>query len=157
MTDRIHLAVVDRRNFILGAAAVAGLCALLPLTGSPADAAGWEEFLKKDIGDATPAEGKIKIDLPEIAENGNTVPYSVDVESPMTDADHVKSLYVYATGNPGPQIIAAHFTPLAGKATAKSRMRLAKTQEIVVVAEMSDGKFYMSKQMVKVTVGGCGG
>lgn len=157
MTDKIHLTVVDRRVFILGASAAAAMCALLPLTGTPAAAEGWEDLMKADIGDAKPAEGKIKIDLPEIAENGNTVPYGVEVESAMTDADHVKSIYVYATGNPGPQIVVAHLTPLAGKAVLKSRMRLAKTQEIVVVAQMSDGKFYMGKQTVKVTVGGCGG
>lgn len=157
MTDKIHLTVLDRRNFILGASAAAALASLLPLTSSPASAKGWEDFMKEAISGATPVEGKIKVDLPEIAENGNTVPFGVEVESPMTDADYVKSVHVYATGNPGPQIISAHLTPLSGTASIKSRMRLAKTQEVVVVAEMSDGKYYMGKSTVKVTVGGCGG
>ena len=157
MSDNIHLKVVNRRSFVLGASAVAALAALTPLGSTPASAKAWGDFLKEAIGDATPVEGKVKVDLPEIAENGNTVPYKVNVESPMTDADHVKAVHVYATGNPGPQIISAKFTPMSGKAYVKSRMRLAKTQEVVVVAQMSDGKVYMGKTTVKVTIGGCGG
>jgi sulfur-oxidizing protein SoxY len=157
MTDKIHLKVVNRRSFVLGASAVAALAALAPLGSTPASAKAWQDFMKEAINGATPTEGKVKIDLPEIAENGNTVPYKVNVESAMTDADHVKTVHVYATGNPGPQIISATFTPLSGKAYVKSRMRLAKTQEVVAVAQMSDGKVYMGKTTVKVTIGGCGG
>ena len=157
MSEKIQIEVVDRRSFILGASAVATLAALAPLGSSPASAKAWGDFLKEAIGEATPAEGKVKVDLPEIAENGNTVPYKVNVESPMTDGDHVKAIHVYATGNPGPQIISAKFTPMSGKAYVKSRMRLAKTQEVVAVAQMSDGKVYMGKTTVKVTIGGCGG
>ena len=157
MTDKIQIEVVDRRTFILGASAVATLAALAPLGSTPASAKAWGDYLKEAIKGATPVEGKVKVDLPEIAENGNTVPYKVNVESPMTDADHVTALHVYATGNPGPQIISAKFTPMSGKAYVKSRMRLAKTQEVVAVAQMSDGKVYMGKTTVKVTIGGCGG
>jgi sulfur-oxidizing protein SoxY len=157
MTEKNQVTIVNRRHFVLGASAIAALAALSPLAGSDAHAKGWEEFMKEAIKGATPAEGRVKIDLPEIAENGNTVPYTVTVDSPMTDADHVKALHVYATGNPGPQIISAQLTPLCGKAYVKSRMRLAKTQDIVAVAEMSDGKVYMGKSTVKVTIGGCGG
>ncbi len=157
MSEQIHLKVVDRRSFVLGASAAAAFAALAPLGASPASAKAWGDMMKEALGGATPVEGKIKVDLPEIAENGNTVPYKVNVDSPMTDADYVKSVHVYATGNPGPQIIDAHFTPLSGKAYVKSRMRLAKTQEVVVVAMMSTGKAYLGKTTVKVTIGGCGG
>ena len=157
MTDKIQLEVVDRRTFILGASAVAALAALAPLGSTPASAKAWGDYLKEAIGDAKPVEGKVKVDHPEIAENGNTVPYKVNVESAMTDSDYVKAVHVYATGNPGPQIISAQFTPMSGKAYVKSRMRLAKTQEVVAVAQMSDGKVYMGKTTVKVTIGGCGG
>ncbi len=157
MTDKLHLKVVDRRSFVLGASAVAALGALAPLGSTPASAKAWQDFMKEAIGDAKPAEGKVKVDLPEIAENGNTVPYKIHVDSPMSESDYVKSVHVYATGNPGPQIIDAQFTPLSGKAYVKSRMRLAKTQDVVVVAQMSDGKAYMGKATVKVTIGGCGG
>ena len=157
MSEKIHIKVVDRRSFVLGASAAAAFAALVPLGSTPARAKAWEDMMKKAIGGATPVEGKVKVDLPEIAENGNTVPYKIHVDSPMSEKDHVKSLHVYATGNPGPQIIDAMFTPLSGRAYVKSRMRLAKTQDVVVVALMSDGKAYMGKTTVKVTIGGCGG
>ena len=157
MSDKLQLKVVSRRTFILGASAVATLATLAPLGSTPASAKAWEDFMKEAIKGATPVDGKVKIDLPEIAENGNTVPYKVNVESPMTEADHVTAVHVYATGNPGPQIISAKFTPMSGRAYVKSRMRLAKTQEVVAVAQMSDGKVYMGKTNVKVTIGGCGG
>ncbi len=157
MTDKLHLKVVDRRSFVLGASAAAAFAALMPVGSAPASAKAWQDFLKEAIGDSTPVEGKVKMSLPEIAENGNTVPYKVTVESPMTDADYVKNIYVYAPGNPGPQVIVARLTPSSGKAYLKSRMRLAKTQEVVAVAQMSDGKVYVGKTNVKVTIGGCGG
>ena len=157
MSEKIHIKVVDRRSFVLGASAAAAFAALVPLGSTPARAKAWEDMMKEAIGGATPVAGKVKVDLPEIAENGNTVPYKIHVESPMSEKDYVKSLHVYATGNPGPQIIDAMFTPLSGKAYVKSRMRLAKTQDVVVVALMSDGKAYMGKTTVKVTIGGCGG
>ncbi len=157
MSEQIHLKVVDRRSFVLGASAAAALAALAPLGASPVSAKAWKDIMKESLAGATEDKGKVKVDLPEIAENGNTVPYKVNVESPMTDADYIKSIHVFATGNPGPRIIDAHFTPLSGKAYVKGRMRLAKTQEVIVVAHTSTGKAYLSKTTVKVTIGGCGG
>jgi sulfur-oxidizing protein SoxY len=109
------------------------------------------------VGDATPVEGGISLDLPEIAENGNTIPYTVRVESPMSEADYVKAVHLLAPANPHPQISSFFFTPQSGKASVSSRMRLAQSQEVVVLAEMSDGTVYTTKRFVKVTVGGCGG
>lgn len=103
------------------------------------------------------AEGKIKLDLPEIAENGLVVPINVSVESPMTDDDYVKSVHVYADGNPLPTVLTYRFTPACGRAAASTRMRLAQTQNIIAVAEMSNGQLYTAKAEVKVTIGGCGG
>jgi sulfur-oxidizing protein SoxY len=140
---------------------MAGSLALFAAALAPrlslADAAGVEAELKKLYGDKKPAEGKIKLDLPQIAENGLVVPIAVEVESAMTAADHVKSVHVFADGNPLPGIASFHFTPECGKAAASTRMRLAQTQNIVCVAEMSDGKLFMAKAEVKVTIGGCGG
>ena len=102
-------------------------------------------------------QGKISIEMPEIAENGNTVPLSISVESPMTQADHVTDVMVLAEGNPNPGVITFHFTPLSGKAEASTRIRLATTQNIVAVAKTSAGKFYTANKLVKVTIGGCGG
>ena len=160
MKRQLRLRVVDRRDVLLGAMGAAAFASLLALGGrasaqaNPPSAADW---LNTIHGDAKPTESKINLDVPEIAENGNTVPFAISVESPMTDNDYVKAMHVVSTGNPRPEIATFLLTPLSGKAAVSSRMRLGKTQDIVIVAEMSDGKFYMGKRTVKVTIGGCGG
>lgn len=113
--------------------------------------------LKKLYGDTSMAEGKVKLDLPEIAENGLVVPLNIDVDSPMTETDYVKAVHVFADGNPLPQVVTYKFTPQSGKAAASVRMRLAQTQNVIAVAEMSNGALYTTKAQVKVTIGGCGG
>lgn len=145
------------RRDTLAMAAIAGLAAILAPRMSFADEKAVAEEIKKLYGDKKFESGKIKLDVPEIAENGLVVPINVDVESPMTDADHVKSVHVFAEGNPLPGVVSYKFTPACGKASASTRMRLAETQNIVCIAEMSNGKLYMAKANVKVTIGGCGG
>ncbi len=108
-------------------------------------------------GGAEPVEGKIMLDAPEIAENGNTVPVSVSVESPMTAEDHVEAVAILAEGNPSPAVATFHFTAMSGEAMASTRMRLAKTQNVIAVARMKDGSVFMDTKEVKVTIGGCGG
>jgi sulfur-oxidizing protein SoxY len=108
-------------------------------------------------GGATPQSGRITLTAPEIAENGNTVPISIAVESPMTADDYVASVLIIAEGNPNPEVAMLHFTPMSGEASASTRMRLAKTQNVIAVAKMSDGSTFMDKKEVKVTIGGCGG
>jgi sulfur-oxidizing protein SoxY len=120
-------------------------------------AQAWELAVRKILGEAKPAEGKFTLELPEIAENGNTVPFSVSVESPMTEKDHVKAIHVVATANPQPGVATFRLTPLSGKAAVSSRMRLARTQDVIGIVELSDGRFLMAKRPVKVTIGGCGG
>ncbi len=159
MKSYTELRVVDRRDFLLGASATATVMALLGAGIGTAEAAAktWQEAVKAAIGDAKPVEGKVTVTLPEIAENGNTVPFSIEVESPMSDSDYVKSVHVIATGNPRPEVASFNFTPASGKAAVSSRMRLGKTQDVLAIATMSDGKIYMAKRNVKVTIGGCGG
>ena len=113
--------------------------------------------LEKLYAGKSMAEGRIKLDMPEIAENGLVVPINISVESPMTEADYVKSVHVFADGNPLPQVVTYKFTPQSGKAAASVRMRLAQTQNVIAVAEMSNGTLYTAKAQVKVTIGGCGG
>ena len=149
-------AELNRRD-TLAMAAIAGLAAVLAPRMSFADEKTVTEEIKKLYGDKTFESGKIKLDVPEIAENGLVVPINVDVESPMTDADYVKSVHVFAEGNPLPGVVSYKFTPACGKASASTRMRLAETQNIVCIAEMSNGRLYMAKANVKVTIGGCGG
>jgi sulfur-oxidizing protein SoxY len=150
---------VSRRQALIvvgaGGLAAAGLT-LLP-QAALADAAAVDAAIKKLIGGKTPQAGRVTLDLPQIAENGNTVPITVEVDSPMTEQDYCKAVHLFADKNPRPDVASFNFTPACGKAKASTRMRLAKTQNVVAVAEMSDGSVYMAKAEVKVTIGGCGG
>jgi sulfur-oxidizing protein SoxY len=149
--------MTNRRNMIRGLAAMVAWTSCADSAAAQGLRPDIQAVVKTLVGDATPVGGRISLDLPEIAENGNTVPYTVRVESPMTDADYVKVVHLLAPANPLPQISSFFFTPQSGKATVSSRMRLAQTQEVLAFAEMSDGRVYAEKRSVKVTVGGCGG
>jgi sulfur-oxidizing protein SoxY len=116
-----------------------------------------EEAIKKFTGGKPPADGRVTLDLPEIAENGNTVPMTVMVESPMTEQSHVTDVLVVADGNPRSGVATFHFTPASGVAEANVRIRLASTQNVTAVARMNDGSFFKASKQVKVTIGGCGG
>jgi len=116
-----------------------------------------DEAIKKFTGGKTAVQGKIKLDLPEIAENGNTVPMTVTVESPMTEQSHVTEVLIVADANPRSGVATFHFTPASGVAEANTRIRLASTQDVIAVAKMNDGSFYTASKQVKVTIGGCGG
>jgi sulfur-oxidizing protein SoxY len=98
-----------------------------------------------------------KLDLPEIAENGNTVPMTVSVESPMTEQSHVTDVLVVTDENPRAGVATFHFSPASGVAEANTRIRLVSTQNVIAVAKMNDGSFFTTKKLVKVTIGGCGG
>jgi sulfur-oxidizing protein SoxY len=148
---------LDRRRFALAAAAGAAVAGLSPALMAQDAGEGSEQAVRRVLGDAKPIEGKVLVELPEIAENGNTVPFTVSVDSPMSPADHVRTIHIIATANPQPGVASFRFTSLSGKATVASRMRLARTQDVIVIAELSDGRFLMSKRNVKVTIGGCGG
>jgi len=137
-----------------GAAAVA----LLGQSVAPAHAANDSaDLIAKFTGGKTAASGRVKLDLPEIAENGNTVPMTVMVESPMTEQSYVTDVLIVADGNPRAGVATFHFSPASGVAEANTRIRLASTQNIIAVAKMNDGSFYTAKKEVKVTIGGCGG
>ncbi len=149
----------ERRSLLIGLGA--GGLAVIGMTLVPravlADADAMMLAIKEHIGDRATKDGRISLELPQIAENGNTVPITIEIDSPMTESDYVKAVHVYAEKNPFPRVASFFFTPRSGKARASTRMRLAKTQNVVAVAEMSDGSVYMAKTEVKVTIGGCGG
>ncbi len=145
------------RRRTITAGAMAAFACLLGSRLAFADEKAVMAEIRKLYGDKPMAGGKIKLDVPEIAENGLVVPVNVEVESPMTEADYVKAVHIYADGNPQPGIVSYSFTPACGKASAATRMRLAQTQNVVCVAEMSNGSLHMAKANVKVTIGGCGG
>jgi sulfur-oxidizing protein SoxY len=159
MTHNPLHGVLSRRRLLISAGG--GGAAMAAMTLVPglvlADAASVAESMTALIGDAAPSEGRIELDLPQIAENGNTVPISISIDSPMMADDYVKAVHVFAEGNPRPNVASFHFTPACGEATCSTRIRLAKTQNIVAVAQMNNGDVYMAKAEVKVTIGGCGG
>lgn len=144
-----------RRNVLTGIGAGAAVLVVAPKLGM-ADPAAANESVAKLLGGIKPQDGKIKIKLPQIAENGNTVPFTVTVDTPMTEASYVKAIHVLAEGNPTPNVASFFFTP-TGKAEVSMRMRLGKTQNVRAVALLSDGSAYQVTQEIKVTIGGCGG
>lgn len=149
---------VNRRQVMaIGAGALAAAAGALPSVPAFAAQNDAAELIKKFTGGKDPAKGKVKLDLPEIAENGNTVPMTVSVESPMTKESYVEKVLVVADGNPRGGVVTFHFTPASGMAEANTRIRLAQTQNVTAVAKMSDGSFYSDSKQVKVTIGGCGG
>jgi len=102
-------------------------------------------------------ESDIWLDLPEIAENGNQVKVSFEMDSPMTETDHIKTVYILADGNPSPNVAKFSFTPEMGSCSATTRMRLSKTQNVYLLAANNNKQFFMTYAKVKVTIGGCGG
>src|ERR1700684_996085 len=131
----------SRREILQAAGALAGCGALLRLSTRPP--AGTPEMMKDAvravIGEAPVQKGKVKLDLPPLVENGNSVPCTVTVESPMTAANYVKAIHVFNEKNPQPNVISVKLGPRAGQAKFSTRIRLADTQNITAIAEMSDG------------------
>ena len=147
---------LTRRQFVIVGGSALGVAAF-GFGPAQAKGNGYDEYISKFTGGKSAAEGKLTLDMPEIAENGNTVPLTISVDSPMTTDNYVKRVMVVADGNPSPTVGTFHFTPSSGTADVSTRIRLAKTQNVHAVAEMSDGSFYTAKREVKVTIGGCGG
>lgn len=146
----------SRRLVLAGGAAVVGVAAgLLPRAAAagPAEARALVERLA--AGRARP--GRLVIDTASIAENGAIVPVTLRAESPMTEADYCRSIHLVSERNPFPLVGRFDFTPLAGRAEVQTRIRLADSQTLVAVAEMSDGSLWIAEKSVEVTVGGCTG
>lgn len=147
---------INRRKLLCG---TLGLSASVVFGASRAfaEAADVQAAIDAIAAGGTVGEGKITLKAPEIAENGNSVPVAVSVDSPMTSDSYVESVAIFADGNPRPEVITFNFTPASGEAFASTRMRLAKTQNVVAVAKMNDGSVFSDSRNVKVTIGGCGG
>ena len=114
------------------------------------------EKINDFAGGAKPEPGRVVLGIPEAADNGASVPVTITVESPMTDADHCVAVMIGAEANPFPVVATFYFTPSSGKAEVTTRIRLAATQTVTAVAKMSDGKTYIDQKKVEVTAGGCG-
>lgn len=141
-----------RRGFLAGSVA---LVALLPLTAANATPASLEAAIRQLVGGATLNVGKVTLDLPPLVENGNTVPLKVSVDSPMSAADHVRAIHVFNEKNPQPHVLNAYLGPRAGRASIAAHIKLADSQRIVAVAELSDGSFWTASADVIVTIAAC--
>jgi len=158
MTDDRAKDRATRRDFLANTARLAGGIALASVVAtqtSRATPATMAAAIKKVVGEAPLRKGKVAIDVPPLVENGNTVPLTVSVDSPMTAANHVKAIHVFNEKNPQPNVIGVHFGPRAGKAAFSTRIKLADSQKIIAVAQLSDGSFWSDEADVIVTIAAC--
>jgi len=142
---------LDRRSFLAGAA----LVTVLPLASARATPEAMAAAIKEVVGGAVIREGKVKLDLPPLVENGSTVPLTVSVESPMTETDHVKAIHVFNEKNPQPRVFDARLGPRNGKAIVATRIKLGDSQKIVAIAQTSKGEFFSASADVIVTLAAC--
>ncbi|MDJ1009689.1 MAG: thiosulfate oxidation carrier protein SoxY [Paracoccaceae bacterium] len=147
---------LTRRHVIASTAAAAAT--LIGLRAMPVSASTQEalERVADFAGGVSPEPGPLRLMVPEAVEDGNLVPVSVSVESPMTVEDHVEAVAIFADDNPNPEVIVYNFTPLSGAAAASTRMRLARSQNVIAVARTSTGQVFIDQHPVEVTIGGCG-
>jgi len=156
MRDSMDALETTRRELLLaGTLMLAGAAAPVMIRRAGATPAAMKAEIAKLVGEAKITQGKVKLDIPPLVENGNTVPCTVSVDSPMTPADHAKAIHVFNEKNPQPNVISCYFGPRAGRATVATRLRLADTQNVVAIAELSDGSFWSASVEVIITLGAC--
>jgi len=156
---------LSRRRFLIAATSVAaGAVVDVPIAaGQPARAseataaqtASMQEAIRKVVGDAQVRKGKVTLDLPPLVDNGNAVALSVKVDSPMTEAEHVKAIHIFNEKNPLPDIVSFYLGPRAGRAAVSTRVRLADTQTVVAICQMNDGSFWSGSAQAVVTIAAC--
>ena len=148
----------SRREFLRAAGGVVagiGLSAVVTVAPARATPAAMEEAIRKVVGAQTVRPGRVKLELPPLVENGNTVPLAISVESPMTAADHVRAIHVFTEKNPQPEVVSFHLGPRAGRASVATRVRLADTQTVIAICELSDGSYWSDAANVVVTLAAC--
>jgi sulfur-oxidizing protein SoxY len=146
-----------RRKFLglAGGAAVLGAVPIVTLRPAEATPAMLTSAIRNVVGEAVVRTGRVKLEVPPLVENGNTVPMTVSVQSPMTAEDHVKSIHVFNEKNPQPNIGNFYLGPQAGRAQVSTRIRLADSQKIVAIARLSDDSFWSATVDVVVTLAAC--
>ena len=145
----------SRREFLVGAAAGLGLGAFITVVPADASPQEMQEAIRKIVGSTPVTKGRVKLELPPLSENGNTVPLTVSVESAMTPADHVRAIHVFTELNPQPEVASFRLGPRAGRARVSTRIRLANTQTVTAIGELSDGSFWSATAAVVVTLAAC--
>ena len=144
--------ILSRRGFL---AQLLALCAWPFAAARGADADSVEVMVFRVTGGATVQPGRVKLDLPVLADNGNSVSLKVSVDSPMTAASYVKSIHIYAARNPRPNVANCYLGPRAGRAPVSTRVRLGGSQRVLAVAALSDGSFWSATADVVVTLSAC--
>jgi sulfur-oxidizing protein SoxY len=145
--------ISTRRRFLsLAGAAVSGFVTIRPAQATPAMLAS---AIRNVVGSAVIKFGKVKLDMPPLVENGNTVPMTISVMSPMTPDDYVRSIHVFNEKNPQPNMGNFYLGPWCGRAQVSTRVRLADSQKIVAIAQLSDGTFWQTSVDVVVTLAAC--
>lgn len=140
-----------RRTFVAGSL----LVTVLPLASAKATPDMMTAAIKEVTGEATVRPGRVTLDIPPLVENGNAVPITVSVESPMTEADHVTAIHVFNEKNPQPHVFNAWLGPPNGKAVVATRIKLADTQKVIAIAKTSRGEFWSASADVIVTIAAC--
>ena len=146
-------ASLTRRDIVAGTAASIAAVALPRSAQATPDAMA--ATLKSILGDKIATTGRVKLDIPELAENGNSVPLTITVDSPMTAADHVKTIYILSPENPQPDVARFHLGPRSGRAKVSTSVRLATSQRLMVLAMMADGTAWTTGTDVIVTMSAC--
>ena len=149
MSDRFSAVRATRRAFLAGAGAI---LVMRPAQATPASLAA---AIHQIAGEAAIKPGKIKLSIPPLVENGNAVAITVSVDSPMTAAEHVRSIHVFTEKNPQPYILTARLGPRAGRATVTTRARIADSGRVIAIAQLSDGSFWQDTVPVVVTLSAC--
>jgi sulfur-oxidizing protein SoxY len=147
--------MTNRRAVLTLAGGALALVTLRPLTAREADRLTYQEAFRAIAGGREPNDGRVTLDLPKIAETGNSVPVTVRVDSPMTEGDHVARIHLLSMANPRPQVATFHLRPRAGLAEVGTRIKLSRTQQVVAMAEMSDGSLWRDQASIVVTLGAC--
>jgi sulfur-oxidizing protein SoxY len=149
--------MTSRRDFlVLACGALSGAAhAQLPPDIQAKRKAAADEALRKVTGGAELRPGKVKLDIPPLIDNGNAVPLTVTVDSPMTEKDYVKAIHVLTEKNPQPNVVSVHLGPRAGRASITTRVRLADTQTVTAIAQLSDGSLWADRVPVVVTLSAC--
>lgn len=114
------------------------------------------QVLARLVGGRTAKPGRVRVLLADVVDNGNSAPLTVSVESPMTDKDRCTAIHVVTDGNPNPEVFSVRFGPSVAKAEVQTRIRLARSQQVIAYAEMNDGSVWSGRVQTVVTIGGCG-
>ncbi len=152
MSGRPGPSGATRREVLAVGAGALALTVARPARATPESMAA---AIKAFVGEAQVQKGRVALEIPPLVENGNSVPLTVRVDSPMTPQDFVRSIAIFNEKNPQPNVAHFHLSPRAGRAVVSTRIRLGDSQNIVAIAQLSDGTFWSDTAELIVTLPAC--